>query len=202
MTFAVIRQRLRAVLLATILVSPGCAMAQAAWPSELAPGAYVLDQRRANLTVRLNILGAYAYATRFTRLDGSFTFDPARLGSAQVTINVDPRSMVDQASIVGRRMLAILDPDRFPTITFVSRELRFTDGRPALLGSLTMHGVTRPVTLGMAFHGATPESPGAAVRTRFSGTGRIRRSDFGMATLHGLAGDQIDLAFQVEFVRR
>jgi polyisoprenoid-binding protein YceI len=43
---------------------------------------------------------------------------------------------------------------------------------------------------------------GAGTRMGFSGTGRIKRSDFGVTNEKQFAGDDIDLSFEIEFVKK
>src|SRR5579875_1624648 len=52
-------------------------------------------------------------------------------------------------------------------------------GRYALDGDLTMHGVTRPVTLGLTPHGVITDTWGRR-RLGLTATAQIRRSDFGV----------------------
>jgi len=69
-------------------------------------------------------------------------------------------------------------------------------------GDLTFHGVTKPVTLDVTFNGSGPGMLGAGARLGFSGTGQIKRSDFGVNNVRQFAGDEVDLAFEIEFVKK
>jgi polyisoprenoid-binding protein YceI len=189
---------MKAVLFALALLTPFSARAQAAPAPDLAAGVYSLDRSHAKLTARMRVLGLYPYAVRFRRLDGGFRYDPADAAASQVTITVDPRSMTDATSVAGRRMLSLLEPDRFPTITFVARRMTLDGPHPKLVGELTLHGMTRPVTLDVAPRERAADDAG---RAYVSGSGRISRSQFGMAALSGVVGDQIELIFDVAFTR-
>ena len=76
------------------------------------------------------------------------------------------------------------------------------EGQGQLTGDLTFHGVTKPVTLDVVFNGAGPGILGVGTRMGFSGTGRIKRSDFKVTGGRPFAGDDVDLIFDVEFVRK
>ena len=74
-------------------------------------------------------------------------------------------------------------------------------------GDLTLHGVTRPITLAVAYNGgwgAMPMDP-AGARIGFSATGRLNRSDFGIG--YGLPApgttmgvwDEVKIEIETEF---
>jgi len=87
-------------------------------------------------------------------------------------------------------------------ITFVSTKVTAVDGRGTVTGDLTLHGVTRPVTLDVTFNGVGPGLLGAGTRMGFSGVGRIKKSDFGVTGGAPFVGDDVDLFFEVEFVKK
>jgi len=168
-------------------------------PARAPAGAYVLDPRRSSLTVKVAYLGGLTRSTvRFTRLSGGFAYDPAAWRSTRVSIAVDPASAEAADGVAGRRVKSALEPEKYPVIRFVSNGLAAgADGRGRLGGDLTLHGVTRPILLDIVFDGV-----GAEPRLRFSGRGRIKRSDFGVTAARPFVGDLLDLAFEVEFVRK
>lgn len=167
-------------------------------PGRAPAGGYVLDPRRSSLTVKVAYLGGLTRSTvRFTPLSGGFAYDPAAWRSTRVSIVVDPGSAVSADGVAGRRVKSALEPEKHPIIRFVSNGLAAgADGRGRLNGDLTLHGVTRPILLDIVFDGVRAEP-----RLRFSGRGRIKRSDFGVTAGRPFVGDMLDLAFEVEFVR-
>lgn len=189
-------------VLATLMLSAPASRAVAAPgrdPARAPAGGYVLDPRRSSLTVKVAYLGGLTRSTvRFTRLSGGFAYDPAAWRSTRVSIAVDPASAESADGVAGRRVKSALEPEKHPAIRFVSNGLAAdADGRGRLGGDLTLHGVTRPILLDIVFDGA-----GAEPRLRFSGRGRIKRSDFGVTAGRPFVGDMLDLAFEVEFVRK
>jgi polyisoprenoid-binding protein YceI len=58
------------------------------------------------------------------------------------------------------------------------------------------------VALDVIFNGVGPGMLGAGTRMGFSGTTHIKRSDFGVTTMKQFAGDDLDLVFEVEFVKK
>ena len=168
-------------------------------PARAPAGIYALDPSQAALSIRVSYLGGLSNSTvRFTRLSGSFAYDPATWRATRASIVVDPASAVSQDGAMGRRVVSALEPARHPTIQFNSTSLESdADGRGRLKGLLTLHGVSRPVTLDIVFKGIGPER-----RLGFSGRGRVKRSEFGVTAARPFVGDMLDLAFEVEFVRK
>jgi polyisoprenoid-binding protein YceI len=186
-----------------------CTGAAAADPTSRDPvkapaGAYELDHRHASLIVRISHMGGFShYTMRFTGLSGSFTYDPASWQATKVTINVDPKSIETTESSFDKTVAGYFEPDKYPTITFVSTGLTSDrEGHGELTGDLTLHGVTKPVTLDVTFNGSGPGLLGAGTRMGFSGTGSIDRSDFKVTGGRPWAGDEVDLHFEVEFVKK
>ncbi len=96
---------------------------------------------------------------------------------------------------------------KYPFITFKSSHFeKAADGRLLAIGNLTIHGVTRPVTL--TVDSIAPPSKALSGNTvrGASATGKLFRKDFGLVwnkTLEtgGVAvGDEVELTIDVEFV--
>jgi polyisoprenoid-binding protein YceI len=200
---------LRRALMFGLMLCPlvfGPAVAQPALrdPTRAPAGVYTLDPKRSSLLIRIPLMGGLSrYGMRFNTLSGDFTYDPASWRATEVEITVDPRSIEARNSAFSRAVLGYFEPDKYPVIRFRSTSLvADTEGRGQLTGDLTFHGVTRPVTLAVEFKGVGADPSGAGARMAFSGTGRIRRSEFGVSAARLFADDQIDLVFAVEFARK
>lgn len=196
---------LRSLIVAFLLLaSPLAAEPTSRDPAKIPAGTYELDNRHAALLVKIPHLGGFArYVMRFNKLSGSFTFDPAAWSATQVVINVDPRSIDSEDNLFNRTIVGYFEPDKYPVMRFTSRRLNMTgEGVGKLEGDLLFHGVTRPVTLDVTFNGVGPGLMGFGTRLGFSGTGQIRRSEFGVNQARPFAGDVVDLVFEIEFVKK
>lgn len=192
-----------AVSLSLIIASVAAADAESRDPLRAPPGQYELDKRHASLIVRVVHMGFSHYTMRFTSLGGGFSYDPANWVNTKVTITVDPKSIDTEDGAFNKTVAGYFEPDKYPVIQFTSTTLKTTrEGEGDLTGDLSLHGVTRPVTLKVVFNGAGPGLLGAGTRMGFSGVGRIKRSDFLVSGGRPWAGDDVDLMFEVEFVRK
>jgi polyisoprenoid-binding protein YceI len=68
-----------------------------------------------------------------------------------------------------------------------------------IAGDLTLHGVTKPVTLKARFIGAGVNPLDKAFTTGFEATGTIKRGDFGIKTYLPLVGDNVQLTISGTF---
>lgn len=174
-------------------------------------GAYTLDKAHASLIVRLDHLGYSHFTARFERWEAQLNFDPAAPEQSQINVSIDPRSVASDNPPPGfldiMRGTEFLDAARFPTISFRSTRVERTGPNTArIIGDLTLHGVTKPVSLEARFNGGYPGmqlDPHA--RTGFSAHGVFNRSDFGMgyglppAGTHFGVGDAVEVIVETEF---
>ena len=105
------------------------------------------------------------------------------------------------------RSADFLDAENYPTIDFVSTEIRNFDGETfVLVGDLTVRGVTKRVELAGEFLGATIDAYGKS-RTGFSAIGTINRKEFGVSfsaafgVSNSVVSDKVELSIDIEFVK-
>ena len=90
---------------------------------------------------------------------------------------------------------------QFPQARFVSTAYRDTgDGRGELVGELTLHGVTRPITIAVSHIGAGFD-PGAATGADSRGRTTLTLADFGILRNLGPASKEVHLWLGVEGIR-
>jgi polyisoprenoid-binding protein YceI len=174
-------------------------------PAKVPAGSYVLDKKHASLTVKIVHMGFSHYTMRFNGLDGGFTYDPANWQTTKVAFTVDPKSVDTNDAAFNKQIAGYFEADKFPTISFASTALQGgADGKGTLTGDLTLHGVTKPVTLDVAFDGAGHGITPLGTRLGFSGSTQIKRSDFGISNfvLNQFTGDEVDVIFELEFEKK
>ena len=175
-------------------------------------GAYKIDKAHASITLRASHLGFSTYTTRFSRFDADLTFDPKDLAASKVVATIDASSFEMDAApqmcldiMKGPQML---DAAKYPQIVFKSESVRMTGVKSMeITGTLTLHGLTRPIVLTATYNGGYPGMPKMDPQARigFSAHGSFNRSDFGIAygvpapgTTMGV-GDLIDFSIEAEF---
>jgi hypothetical protein len=87
----------------------------------------------------------------------------------------------------------------FPEMTFIGTEfVKKGEHTGTITGNLTLHGTTKPVTLDVVFNKIGQNSFDRQNSAGLSARGTLKRSDFGMKTLLGPIGDEIDLIIEIE----
>lgn len=183
-------------------------------PADLPAGDYTLDETHADLSFKVNHLGFSWYTARFSDFDAKLTLDPKAPERAHVEASIKTSSLVLPAPPKGftEELLGPqwLDAAKYPAITFRSTKVTSTGPDTAdVTGDLTLHGVTKPVTLKAKFNGGytgyPPMDPNA--RIGFSLSGSFKRSDFGVS--YGVpqpgstmgVGDEVQVAIEAEMLK-
>ena len=172
------------------------------------PAAWSIDPAHSAAGFAVKHLVISTVRGEFTKLSGTVALDDADVTRSTVEATVDA-STVDTR--VPDRDAHLKSPDFFdvakhPTITFKStRVVKAGEGKLQITGDLTLHGVTRPVTLEAT---TSPEvkGPGGELRRGFAATGKIRRQDFGLTwnkvvEAGPVVGDDVTLTLDVEVVK-
>jgi len=101
------------------------------------------------------------------------------------------------------------DVAKYPTITFVSKKV-IKDGpdRLKVIGDLTIHGVTREVTVNVEGPTQEVKDPGGNLRRGATGTAKINRKDFGLTWNRALetggvvVGEDVDISVEIELIKK
>ncbi len=95
-------------------------------------------------------------------------------------------------------------PSAFPTHISSPRAWRpAAKNHAKVTGNLTLHGVTRPVTLDVTLNALKRHPLPPFRRTAgFSATATLRRSEFGIDAWKSVIGDSVELRIEAEAVRQ
>ena len=146
----------------------------------------------------INVVHGY-----FTKIDASLDFagdDPTKW-SVAATIDATSVESACAARDHHLRTADYLDVEQYPTITFQSKRIEKANGHYRVTGDLTLHGVTREVTLDGQFHGEAKDNRGLQ-RRGFSATGTIHRTDFGVGSTAGAVANDLELRIDSETVNQ
>lgn len=92
--------------------------------------------------------------------------------------------------------------EQYPEITFKSTSIKkLSDNKYALSGNLSLHGVTRNVTLNLLYRGSTQNPMNKKNTAGFQLSGTIKRSDFGIGAKFpaAMVGDEVAIKADGEF---
>lgn len=146
---------------------------------------------------------------QFSKVTGTVRADDQDLTRSVVEATIEAASIDTREPKRDEHLRSpdFLDVTKYPTITFKSKRItRSAEGRYAVLGDLTLHGVTREVTLDVI--GPTPsvKDPRGGLRAGAQASARIDRQDFGIAwskLLEGgglVVGNEVAITIEAEGV--
>lgn len=167
-----------------------------------APVAYRIDPTHAQVRINWNHMGLSRPGATFEAIEGTIRIDAANPVNSSVSVSI-PVSGADTGVAALDAMFqseAFFDAANHPTITFESREVRFTGlgNRFEVEGDLTVRGVTRPVVLDAILNGSGVHPMSGAPVVGFSATTTLRRSDYGLDVALPMVGDEIDVQITFE----
>jgi polyisoprenoid-binding protein YceI len=130
----------------SVLLLAGCSTAALA-----APATYDIDPDHTYPSFEADHFGGMSlWRGKFTKTSGKVVIDrEAKTGTVEVTIDTNSVSTGHEKMDNHLRSdAAFLDVAKFPTATYKGKLAKFKDGAPTeVQGELTLHGVTKPVTL-------------------------------------------------------
>lgn len=144
---------------------------------------------------------------RFNKFESTVQFDQANPESSSVTATIQTESIDTGNEKRDEHLRAddFFDAKKYPEITFKSTKIERTGEKTGkITGDLTMHGVTKPVTLQVEYLGMGKGMQGET-RAGFTATTTIDRKEFGLdwgKVIEGTAvlGDEVKITVQVESV--
>ena len=151
----------------------------------------------------------------FAKVRGAFKSWKAKLDLADDLAKSSVEVEIDAASIDTNeekrdghlRSADFFDAEKFPKLTFRSKAVEKKGDKLALLGELTIRGVTQPVTLEIEETGRGKD-PWGQQRVAFSGHTKIKRGDFGLKWNQALeaggvlVGEDVQIDVDVEAVQK
>jgi polyisoprenoid-binding protein YceI len=171
----------------------------------LLPAAYAVDYKinvpHTQVYFSVNHMGFSNSTGLLSVQDGSFSFDEKDWGKSKldVTLGVASLQMGDKTWNEHLSGAKFFNVAKFPTIRFVSTKVeKSTDTTGKVSGTLTLLGVSKPVSFAITKN-KVGQNPMMEVQyAGFSGTGSLKRSDFGMNANVGPIGDDVSFRIEVE----
>lgn len=143
------------------------------------------------------------------RVSGVVDYDGKTVESIKADIAIDVKAI--NTGVEGRdndlRSANFFDVATYPTATFKSKRVEpGTGGHFRLVGDLTMHGVTKEVTLDVEGPSATIKQQNGGLRIGAAATTKVNRRDFGlnynrMIEAGQVVGEEIQIIIDIEFTK-
>jgi polyisoprenoid-binding protein YceI len=167
---------------------------------------WAVDKAHSRLGFTITHLMIADIGGSFNSFDAKFTSSKPDFTDAVIELTADVNSIDTDNE---QRNTHLKSPDFFdtqknPSFTFKSTSFKkVADKKYKLAGDLTLHGVTKPVTLDVVLNGTATHPMSKKQVAGFNISGIIKRTDFGIAptTPSAMLSDEVKLVASTEFVK-
>lgn len=189
----------------TRLAAAAAALAFLATPV-LAADTYQIDTSHTYLGFEINHLGFSTTYGRFSDVSGTIDLDEENPEASSVDVKIVPASVYTGHEERDEHLRGedFFNVEEFPDMSFKSTSIERTGEETGkITGDLTMHGVTKPVTLDTTFtkKGDYPMQEGMKA-VGFNATTSLKRSDFGIDKYVPMVGDEVTITISLEAQRQ
>jgi polyisoprenoid-binding protein YceI len=175
-------------------------------------GSYSLDPNHTLVEWTVDHLGFSPYFGLFGSITGTLVLDPKNPAAAKLDVTIPVSKVLTASEGLNAHLLRAPKtpggkPDFFgpapADARFVSTKVVARGEKATVTGNLTLNGVTRPVTLDVAFYGAGKTAPamGGKENLGFEAKGSIKRSDFGLDFIVPMVSDEVKLKIAAAFTK-
>lgn len=189
--------------LARLLLLPALVVTSLA--ATAAPVRYALDPVHTRVLFAVEHAGFSKALGTVSGTSGTLVFDPDDWASARldVTVPLHRTDLGDANWNEATLARNLLDAEHFPDAHFVSTQVEASgENHAKVTGNLTLHGVTRPVTLDVTLNALKRHPLPPFRRTAgFSATATLSRAEFGIDAWKSMIGDTVELRIEAEAVR-
>ena len=170
--------------------------------SALPAGTYRDEDGHAYIQFSYDHQGFSKPVLRWREFDAVVEYDPADPENSTLEVTIPVSSIDSMVPVFDDHLKSadFFDADTYPTITFKSTSVDIgPDGSGTVTGDLTVRDITRSVTLDGQLNKIGKHFRSGVDMFGISGTGRIKRSDFGVGKYAPSVGDEVDLVMEIEF---
>jgi polyisoprenoid-binding protein YceI len=170
---------------------------------------YQIDTQHSSAQFKVRHMMIANVKGEFDKVSGTIEFDPENLAATRTSAVIEVASISTRETDRDNHLKSpdFFDVAKYPQITFEAQGATAHGDGYKVAGQLTIHGVTKPVTLNV--DELTPEikDPWGLMRRGVSATTRIDRREFGLhfnMPLDGggfVVGDNIDITLDLEITR-
>ena len=173
--------------------------------SMLPAGTYVDEDGHAYIQFSYDHQGFSRPVLRWSEFDAVVDYNPANPSASTLRVEIPVSSIDSMVPVFDDHLKSadFFDADQYPTITFESTSVDIgSGGTGTVTGNLTIKDITRPVTLEGRVNKIGQHFRTGVDMFGISGTGSIKRSDFGVGKYAPSVGDEVDLVMEIEFQRQ
>lgn len=152
-------------------------------------------------------LGISDIAGLFKTFDLSVVTSQADFSDAVFDLSADVASINTEVEMRDNHLRSadFFEVEKYAKMTFKSTSIKkVSKDKYKLTGNLTLHGVTKPVTMDLWYRGTIENPQSKAITAGFQLTGSLNRSDFGIGPNFPppMIGEQVSIRADGEFIKQ
>lgn len=162
---------------------------------------WTIDPAHSSTNFQIRHMGVSNVHGSLGSIKGTVTYNEKDITKSSVDATIDATTISTGVDARDKDLKSpnYFDIEKYPTITFKSTSIT-NNGKLQLIGDLTLHGVTKSVTLDV--DGPAPPQTGrdGKIRSGFSAEGTLHRTDFniGSKVPSSMVGDDVKFSIDVE----
>lgn len=163
---------------------------------------FKVDAPQSAVSAKVAFFGIASKTAQFPKVSGSAVVVPQQPDALHLDVELDARALTAPDSVTLKRLKGekFFWVEKYPTVRFVGDGMQFTSPTSGIVkGMLTARGVSKPVTLEVAFDRPPAKlAPGEPVT--LTGSTRIDRRQFGMTAYSLIVGRKVDITIKARMV--
>lgn len=171
---------------------------------------WALDPIHSEIDFKIKHLMISTVTGQFKKFDlvaETVTDDFSTAKKIEFTADVDSIDTNNEQRNVHLKSADFFNVEQYPQLKFTGKKYDVNDGEGTISGELTMHGVTRPVTLHVEFGGVVKD-PYGQTKAGFTVSGKISRKEFGLSwgtvteTGNVVLSDEVKINAEIQLVKQ
>jgi len=171
---------------------------------------YQIDAAHSSVQFSVRHLMVSNVKGTFSGVTGTVVYDPAEPAQTAIdaTVDVNTVNTNDEKRDGHLKSPDFFDAAQYPVMTFKGKHVESSGDAHKVTGDLTLHGVTKEVTLTVEEVSDETKDPWGNFRIGANAKGKIKRSDFGLTwnaaleTGGVMVGDDVKIEFELQFVKQ
>lgn len=175
---------------------------------------YLIDPAHSSVQFSIKHMMIAKVHGSFKKFSGQFIIDHdqqnggSKGSSVEATIEVNSLDTGDEQRDRHLKSADFFDGEKYPVMTFLSKEITQKRDGLTIKGDLTIHGITKEVLLEVEGPSAEVKDPWGQMRIGAYATTKLKRKDFGLtwnAALEAggvLVGDDVQVQLDVQLIKQ
>ena len=162
---------------------------------------YSIDPSHTQVQFEYNHFGFSNITGRFDQISGKFELDTKDLSKSEISVEIPINSISTGVEKLDAHLQSpdFFDAAKYPIASFKSKSVQvISDKELHVNGDLTIHGVTKPITLLVKVNNIAMHPMRKVPSAGFDASTTLKRSDFGVGAYVPAVSDEVKITISME----